>query len=344
MKQLKIIFLFVSTLLLFGPARVSGQQAQAQASLDTNAMLVGDQVGYNLKLTLPENFAFRWPVFADTLTKGLEVVKQGPVDTARQNGLMRISQKLMVTAFDSGYYVLPPVTFKYGPSAAALNDSVQTDPYLLNVYTLDVDTTKAIRPIKGPVSVPYSLAELWPWIVLALVIIAIVLLVVYFNRQRKNRKPFVFVKPKPKLPPHAVALQALAGLKKEKLWQQGKIKEYHTRLTDILREYIEGRFHVRAVEMTTWDIMQSVQQLDLDETDKNMLRNILEMADLVKFAKAKPLADDHDRSMHEAQEFVRNTKATDTEKNGQPDKPQPGNVEQANSPKQERKNSDAEEH
>ncbi|MFP4471177.1 MAG: hypothetical protein ACLFPE_10860 [Bacteroidales bacterium] len=327
MKQLKFSLLIIICLL---SGKFYSQAQQAEVVLDTNAILVGDQVDLKLNLRLPDNYHFHWPQFGDTLTGGLEIVRRTPVDTGRIDGLLNVRQVLTVTAFDSGYYVIPPVNFRYGTDPAALTEETETEPYLLNVFTMEVDTTQAIRPIKGPISVGYSFAEIWPWIMLAILAIGVIILVIYFYRQRKKQKPFVFIKPKPKLPPHETALQELEKLKKEKLWQQGKIKEYHTRVAGIVREYIEEQFRVPAVEMTTWDTMQSVQKLNLKEHDKNMLRWLLETADLVKFAKARPLPGEHEKSMEYATEFVRNTKPDTDNKPGLSGVKETETVEQAN--------------
>ncbi len=325
MKKLKT-FVLLFVILIAGLQQTRAQQAEA--ILDTNAMLVGDQVDFRLNLQIPGDYRFEWPQFGDTLTEGLEIVKKGSVDTTRTNGQLDISQVLTLTAFDSGYYILPPVTFRYGQTATGINNQIETEPYLLNVFTVEVDTTQAIKPIKGPISVAYTFAELLPWLLLALLVIGVVLLVIYFNKQRKQKKPFVFIKPKPKLPPHKTALQQLEKLKKEKLWQQGKIKEYHTRLTEIIRIYIEERFKVPAVEMTTWDIMQSVQKPNLSEPDKNALRYLLETADLVKFAKARPLPDEHEQSMQYAEDFVIHTQSPGEDQAGQTEESRKETVEQ----------------
>jgi len=124
------------------------------------------------------------------------------------------------------------------------------------------------------------------------------------------------------LPPHEIALQALEELKNEKLWQKGLIKEYYTRLTDILREYIEVRFNIRAIELTTWEILQSFKNSTISRNDKEMLSEILELADLVKFAKALPVPSENDKSMTDSVGFVNNTtikKSTDSVEN-QPEK------------------------
>ncbi|MBE9481570.1 MAG: hypothetical protein IMY69_07740, partial [Bacteroidetes bacterium] len=117
------------------------------------------------------------------------------------------------------------------------------------------------------------------------------------------------LKPKPKIPPHVIALDALEKLRINKLWQSGKIKEYHTEITDIIRVYIHERFGIDAMEMTTDEILASFNKKN-DEVDdglKNKLKQTLMLADLVKFAKEKPLPLENDKSLNNSIDFVKET-------------------------------------
>ena len=292
-------------LLLMLSLTAKSQQPVASASLDTNSMLIGDQIGFNLQLQLPQDMPFRWPVFADTLTGEIEIVKRGTIDTTRlDNGMMRIDQKLTITAFDSGYYVVPPISFVVG---TALDSTLETEPYLLNVFPVAVDTTQAIKPIKGPIEAPLTFIELLPWILLLLVVLVIAAGLFYYYKKRKKKQPVVLARPKLKVPPHRWALEELEKLRNEKLWQKDLVKHYHSRLTDIIRQYLDERFAIPAQEMTTPEIMQATYGIHLADKNLRELQQLLEMADLVKFAKYKPAPDEHNRSMVQAVDFVKET-------------------------------------
>ncbi len=322
MKQLKVIVLLIVALVFF-LKHTEAQQVIADARPDTNVIRIGDQVNLRLSLQLPQNYKFEWPFFGDTLSKALEIVKKSKIDTTRlQNGLLNINQVLTLQVFDSGYYVIPPVRFNYSAAGSSSQDFVETEPHLLNVFSVAVDTTQAIRGIKGPIEAPYTFAEMLPWILLILGLALGTGLVLYFLNQRKKNRPVFAPRPKVKLPPHEIALNALEELKNEKLWQKGLVKDYYTRLTDILREYIEVRFNIRAIELTTWEILESFRNSTISKADKNLLRDILELADLVKFAKALPIPSENDKSMTDAVGFVNNTtikKSPDSVEN-QPEK------------------------
>ncbi len=296
--------ILLALLLVFQMA-AQAQQPVASASLDTNSMLIGDQVDFNLQLQLPQNTPFRWPVFADTLTADIEIVNRGTVDTTRMaNGMLRIDQKLTITAFDSGYYVIPPIGFAVG---AELDTMAETEPFLLTVFTVAVDTEQAIKPIKGPIGAPLTFAEMFPWILLVLALLLITAGLIYFNKKRKKKEPIVLARPKPKVPPHRWALEELEKLRNEKLWQKSLIKLYHSRLTDIVRQYLDDQFNIMAPEMTSQEIMQAAYYINFPDKNLRELQQILELADLVKFAKYTPQPGEHTQSMQQAADFVKDT-------------------------------------
>jgi len=302
MPNLKHIFLFF-VILLYVP--MVAQQVNVDAKLDTNSMLIGDQVDFRLRLLIPENESFRWPKLNDTLPENIEIVKKSPIDTTLTgDGYMNVEQTLKLTVFDSGYYVIKPLEFYFGSD---FNQSVSTEPYLLNVFTVEVDTTGAIKPIKGPIAAPLTFTEMLPWILLALAILLIGGLLIYYFSKKKKKEHVVFRRRKPKLPPYRIAFDELEKLKKEKLWQQDRVKEYHSRLTDILREYIEATYDIAAMEMTTWEIIRAFAGAKISQADLEKVREILELADFAKFAKLKPLPEENESSMQRAVEFVKNT-------------------------------------
>ncbi len=302
MKQIKVIIALFAIAAVF-VVRVQAQDVNASITLDTNSMLVGDQIELKLQLTLPENYRVQWPVFVDSLAHNIEVLRQSNIDSTKSNGLLHLQQSLTITVFDSGYYVIPPIRFGYGPNNS-ITGFVETEPHLINVFTVPVDTNQPFKPLKGPLKAPYTLAELLPWILLVLFAALLGVVGYRYWKKKKAQVPLFSAKPKFIKPPHQLALDALDELKKKKLWQQGRVKEYYTELTEIIRAYIEKRFEIQAIEMTTWEILVSFKSILLEKGLKEDLQNMLELADLVKFAKASPLASEHDQSLAMAENFV----------------------------------------
>jgi hypothetical protein len=237
----------------------------------------------------------------------VEILSRSTIDTVIQgkNQFIELNQHFLITAFDSGFYAIPPVLFAYKMPGDTSIFHIETDPILLSVYTVDVDTTMAIKPIKAPLKVPITFMEILPYLIIY-VLLGILIPGWYYFRKRKKTPEGIIIR-KPKVPPHITALESLKRLKREKLWQSGKIKEYHSLLTEIVRIYIEDRFHIPAIEMTTPEILDGISKLSLRDELVIELSNILELADLVKFAKAQPLPDEHAECMDKAVDFVEQT-------------------------------------
>jgi len=138
-------------------------------------------------------------------------------------------------------------------------------------------------------------------------IILLILLIYFINRYYKNKPVPPLVEPPP-IPAHIIALEKLDKLKAEMLWQNGKLKQYHSQLTDIVRDYIERRFYLPALEQTTEEIIFSFRNVAVDKESMGKLKQILILADLVKFAKELPLPNENEISMTNAYDFVNGTK------------------------------------
>jgi hypothetical protein len=171
-----------------------------------------------------------------------------------------------------------------------------------------VDTAKALRDIKAPLKAPVTFAEILPYIGIGLLIVLIILAGIYYLRMRKQNKPVVRVK-RPPEPAHRIALRELDQLKDEKLWQKNQVKEYYTRLTNIVRKYIEKRFGITALEQTSGEILDSFKKSgSIDNDLYGILEELLQLADLVKFAKSLPMPDENERNLNNAYTFVLRTK------------------------------------
>ncbi len=303
--------IFVILLLMYFNGGIFAQTFVAKATLDTNSILIGDQINLNIEFTSSQNNVVIWPLFNDTITNEIEIIGKSEIDTiiTEQQDLITLKQILKITSFDSGYYEIPPVKFIYREKNDTATYNVFTAPLFLNVLTIPVDTTKAMMPIKGPISAPYTLREAVPWILIGVGVLLIGLFLFYYFRKRKKKEPLFKLKPKPKIPPHVIALNALEKLRINKLWQSGKIKEYHTEITDIIRVYIHDRFGIDAMEMTTNEILESFNKKSekVDDRLKNKLKQTLMLADLVKFAKEKPLPLENDKSLNNSIDFVKET-------------------------------------
>jgi hypothetical protein len=291
------------------------QDIKAVAKLDSNVIMIGQQIKLELSIQYRvdkgRDVKVTFPSIADTLRKEVEVVSQSKVDTIVNKNdpfLFTQTKTLYITSFDSGYWALPPFKFEVNTDSAG----AFTEPLLLQVNTVAVDTTQAIKDIKGPYEETYSwvdwLKDHMSFVYAGLaLIVAIIIIIVLVRRMRKIPPPMV-IEEKPVVPAHIIALEKLEKLKSEKLWQEGKLKLYYSSLTDILREYIENRFKISAMEQTTDEILFGFRNVAVDEESKGKLKLVLTLSDLVKFAKEQPLAQENETSMNNVYDFINGTK------------------------------------
>ena len=292
------------------------QEIKAIAKLDSASIKIGQQVKLQLsiqyKVDNGKHIKIQWPEVADTIRKEVEVVGQSKIDTLipdKHDPFVFVQTKtLYITSFDSGYWAIPPFKFMVNSDT----NGVFTEPLLLQVNGMAVDTTIAIKDIKPPYAENYTLIDwlkdhmylVYGSLVTLLTIIIIIFLIRYF---KKVKPPMVFVET-PKIPAHVIAFGKLEVLKNEKLWQEGKLKQYHSSVTDIIREYIENRYKIQALEQTTEEILWSFRNVAIDEESKTKLKRTLVLADLVKFAKEIPLPNENEMSLTNSYDFINGTK------------------------------------
>jgi len=303
----KILFLFIVTCI---GVYSYGQQVEVNNSIDKDWILIGDHVTMDITISCPANATIVWPEINDTITDKVEVIRKLAIDTTfldQTQETALFSQKLVITSFDSGFHVLPPFVILYQLEGEDEFRGIETEALLLKVSTMDVDMEDDIMDISPLIDVPLSFREILPWLFGALGLVLIILILIYFFRKRKKSEPMIQIRKKPVIPPHQVALEALQSLKSKKLWQTGRVKDYHTELTDITRTYISDKFKIHATEMVTYEILDELADMPISSQTKLKLKEMLEMADMVKFAKGNPLPDEQERSMNFAIDFVKDT-------------------------------------
>ena len=296
-------------LIFWGVTSVDAQPKQVSATVDSSSILIGDQVHMKLSWEVPGNARITWPVFKDTLTGKIEVVQVGKLDSLKQgNDKTKVfSQTITLTCFDSGSFYIPAIPFTYRIPGDTTVFKSESSPMLLNVNTVRVDTTQAIKAIKKPLKIPWTLREILTWVGIGLGIAIVALMVVYILIRKLRKKPIFGTLARPALPAHLQALKDLEELRQQQLWQKGREKEYHSRLSDIIRTYIEARFQIKAMEMISPDVSIALAHQGIDPEVLGMLDQLLSLADMVKFARYQPLPDEHDRSHRNAVGFVQKT-------------------------------------
>lgn len=289
-------------------------QIEAHVSLDSNYILVGDQINMTLAVSCPADYIVDWPLLNDTIISAIEILGKSKIDSSfsTDKSQLLLKQVIRITSFDSGYYAIPPFQIKYKEPGGQLIQHTETEALLLEVSTIPVNLEEEIKDIKAPIEAPYTFKEALPWIIGLLLSLAIGFAVYYYMRKRNKDEPVFKTSTKPKVPPHRIALDALDNLRYKKVWQSGLIKDYHTELTDIVRDYISNRFYIHALEMTTEEIMEALKGTATNDQAKQKIWQTFTMADLVKFAKMQPLPLEHDTSLNNAVDFIKETMFIET--------------------------------
>ena len=271
-------------ILLFVFPTLHAQEVKVEAN--TKNIKIGEQIEYKISVQAPADAVV---VFPDGQAFGaLEMVKTNPTDTLKEAGKFRLEKAYYLTQFDEGKYTIPQQKIQIS------HKDFYTDSLLVEVHNVAVDTLKQplydAKPI-AEVTSPSSF-RLWLWIVLGLVVLLFSATALYFFIFRK--KKLSAEEERKKLPPFERAIQDLKDLQNSKYLIESQHKAYYTRLTDIVKEYLEDEVHILAKESTTDELLakvtalQQTGKLHLSEETINNLKRVLQNADLVKFAKSKP--------------------------------------------------------
>ena len=302
----KYLLLILSLTLGISFCRAQDESA-LRSRLSRDSILIGDQIEWTLDLQLAPGEAARISKPGAEPVPGVEALGELALDTLSQkNGRIDLRGHITLTSFDSGSYVLPPL---YVLKARA-DGTVDTLEYVgptLAVTTIPIDTaTFEAYDIKGQIRYPLTFKEVIPWVGLALLLAALIWLLVRWIRFRRQNRDF-FGKPVVQDPPHIVALRSLEKTRSQKLWQNGKQKQFYTQVTDALRQYIADRYDVAALEQTSAEMFRDLQDKDIDPALMEKLKDLFTTADFVKFAKHMAADEENENAIPTAIRFVNET-------------------------------------
>lgn len=309
--QFKIIQALV--LILLTATGLYAQRPTVKATIDSTAILIGDQVTLRIEVEHDKSISVQLPELPAKLTENVEIVESKPESIDPSGALQKLSREFIITSFDTGFHAIDPIWIHYKLNGAT--DSVSTNQLMLAVFTLPkldslMQAMKGPIDIKPPYEAPLTFKEVAPWIMGILLGAALLFLIFYAIKRQRSDKPLFYIPEKPKEPAHITALRELQRIREEKVWTLGKTKLYYSELTDTLRKYLEDRFRVQAMEQTTEEILASFKQKRnlLSQSQFDELANLLSQADLVKFAKYEPLTDENDAAIQKAIRLVEQTK------------------------------------
>lgn len=279
-----------------------------RAKLSADTILIGQRVKLRIEVDKDVMQMIGFPEFENgRLADSLEILMQSRIDTVRQGRREHLSCEYLLTCFS-------PADYRMGkfPALWADKNIVDTvwsvDSIRLIVMAPPVDTVNnTIYDIRPPMPIPLRFGEVSGYMLIGLVVALIIALVIYLLLFKRGKGLLAALRG-PADPPHVTAIKELEKLHTQKLWQCGKSKQYYTGLTEILREYLVGRYHFQAMEMTSAEILACIRELAVEERSAARLKRLLEVADFVKFAKLEPDPEQNEDAYQDAYYFVEETK------------------------------------
>ncbi|MBR5034254.1 MAG: hypothetical protein IKX71_03025 [Bacteroidales bacterium] len=301
----------------FLAAFTAGRAQDNPASrLSRDTILIGDQIEWIIPLEMAPGEKYFLEDIADPPAPGVEIIKPMKIDTvAATRKAVKVEGKVILTSFDSGSYYLPPLIAMIERGNGVV-DTLYMEGPTLEVTTIPIDTaTYVIKDIKGQIKYPLKFKEVVPWVLLALLLAGLIWAIVRWIKMRRANRTFLG-KPIVKDPPHIVALRALDKIRKQKLWQNDKQKQFYTEVTDALRVYIADRFDIVALERPSREMLADLKKQDIEPKLYDNMEELFTRADLVKFAKYLASAEENEEVIPDAVRFVNATymKEIDEEK------------------------------
>ena len=308
MKKILIILLCIITPAIYTTLKA---QIAVSASIDSVQMFIGEQAKLTIQALQPQDHTLQFPIFSDSITSNLELVSTLKPDTVLlENSMLQVTNTYIVTSFDSALVYHPGFEIKAG------DNIYLTNPISIKIVDMPIDTTQqAITDIKHIYQPPIDwmfYLTIAGYTILAVLIIALIIYLLnkYLKSRNTNQSE---PQPEPIDPrkAHEIAYDELEALRQKQLWQSQQFKTYYTELTEILRRYISNRYAIDAMEQTSDDILSEFRrnkELKDKKAEIKLLNDVLQLADLVKFAKWQPLPDECERSFHQVTQFIDQTK------------------------------------
>jgi len=277
-----------------------------EASISSMEMLVGEQVAITVTAHAKDTAKVEFPRSL-LMPQGIEVLEAIEADAEDEpGGMMRHECMYVLTSFADTLYPLPPINVRIS------GKDYPTKQLALKVLTVDVDTTN-YEKYYGPKDVQ-TLPMSWTddeWgraLLLSFVMVSLILLGLWLLARLRSNKPIIArIRIIKRILPHQKAMKAIEEIKADHMASAEDQKEYYTRLTDTLRNYINERYGFNAMEMTSSEIIERLTHTD-DPKSLEELRQLFSTADLVKFAKYSTMINENDANLVSAIDFINQTK------------------------------------
>ncbi|MDD8017372.1 MAG: hypothetical protein PHP42_03255 [Bacteroidota bacterium] len=281
------------------------QNVTVTATVDSQSVGIGDWIHLSLDVQHPSSMHAVLPALKDTLGV-FDIVRQDSLQKSEKDNVVHLTKNFVLSKYTGGSFYIPPIAVQFTDSTGKIQ-TAQSNPIPIDVRSIEVDTSKAIKDVKPQLSIPMSAAEIAMYVGIVLALGGIGYGIYYYWKKRKQNVTVVEDE-EPAIPPHILALQKLDELEAAHLWQSGEVKQFYSTATEIVRDYFERRYGIMALEMTTGEVMEQLVKFKLDKPVHANIEGFLSDADLVKFAKHNPIPAENEHVIPQAKMIVERTK------------------------------------
>ncbi len=301
-----LFFLTIAAIFIWAEEDQS-ERISVSSSVDKSRITIGDLIRYTVTVTHDENVEVELPGLGANLG-GFEIRDYDVQDPYKKDGMVVSKAEYIISTFFTGEFEIPPLTVTYWTVEDSTILTLTTEKIKIVVESVKPSEAGDIRDIKPPVEIPRDWWQWGRWFVFGGSLLVFALLGWILYRRKKQGKGLLPVREEPPQPPHEAAYEQLDRLRQSDLLERGAIKEYYITVSEIVRRYIEGRYFVIAMEMTTFEVMEGLSTADLPEEEYQLFRTFLSNCDLVKFAKHIPSKKENEAIIALAYEIVDKTK------------------------------------
>lgn len=300
MNHIRLVLVFI-LVFLFSIQNTWAQLPTVKTSVDKNNILIGQQIKFHVETSMPDNtYRLTWFSMPDSFGNFIPIIKD-KIDSNFTNGNLNFSQDIILTSFDSGRQVIPPLTLAAATLDGDSTFNLFTDSIAINVTYSPADSILPFHDIKNIIEVKKS----FPWWAWALVALGVILLIIWilflFKFFKKKKQPVLF---ESKLSPFDEAMKLLDDLQKEKLLEQNQFKQFYSRLTDIFKRYLSRKTNTFQLHLTTDELLMELNEFDLSKELTSNFANCLRMGNAVKFARYIPPTYENEKSFSQTKEMI----------------------------------------
>ena len=301
-------------------AAVHGETPVVTSRVEPDSIFIGDRLTYIIEVEKDLVQSVWFPEFTPAPESGLELVESAPVDTLEREGRrLKLRKRYVLAAFEEGRFDMGRAAVLYADkNIVDTLYGASSDRFEVHTFIID-STSHAPFDIKPQRTLKFRFGEIGGWLALALAVAVVLAAAAWLVKrwlEKRGRSIKSLFTPAPPVPPHVAAIRALEELHNRKLWQNNRHKAYYSGLSDILRTYLSGRYGIGAMEMTTDEIAAAVRGVEMPAKCSSDLLTVLRDADLAKFAKFEPEAEQNEADYHKAYYFVEETKEAEPETGG----------------------------